>query len=81
MVVRLRAVDEFAPLRSGETQNGGFYQSIASTPGDQQVILGAHFARLPLAFHLTYYRYLDDNRPGLARGELDWMNFSFERRF
>ena len=46
------------------------------------MILGVHIAKIPLAFHLTYYRYLDDYDTTLAiPSELDWVNFSFERRF
>lgn len=43
---------------------------------------GFHVARIPLAFHLTYYRSLDDgNGPQAFPSEFDWVNFSFERRF
>ena len=82
VVARVRSVNKFAPLEGGATQNGGVYQQIVSTPGENQIILGAHFAKLPLAFHLTYYRYLDDAAvTGRIRSQLDWVNFSFERRF
>jgi hypothetical protein len=31
---------------------------------------------------LTYYRFLDDERfSATTGGDLDWVNFSFERRF
>ena len=51
------------------------------TPGDEQLIVGVHVAKLPLALHLTYYRYRDDEVADLIAAELDWVNFSFERRF
>ena len=38
--------------------------------------------KVPVAFHLTYYRFLDDDAfPAGIYDELDWVNFSFERRF
>jgi hypothetical protein len=80
VVGRLRSVDKFAPFEGGDTQNGGFHPEIdASSAGSEQVVLGMHFAKIPLAFHLTYYRYLDEN--DITGTELDWVNFSFERRF
>jgi hypothetical protein len=81
VVARVRSVDEFAPTEGGKTQNGGFYEPIISTPGDEQLILGVHVAKIPLAFHLTYYRYFDDDVSGVIPSELDWVNLSFERRF
>ncbi len=80
LVARARRVDKFAATEASPTQNGGFYQPTISSPGDHQVIAGMHIARLPLAFHLTYYRYLD-NVGGVIPSTLDWINFSFERRF
>jgi lipid A 3-O-deacylase len=82
VVARVRSVEKFAALEDRATQNGGWYHPAASTPGDEQVIVGMHIARLPLAFHLTYYRYLDaPDVAGLVDSELDWVNISFERRF
>jgi hypothetical protein len=82
VVARLRSVDNFAPLDSGATQSGGHYRPIVSMPGDEQLIAGIHFAKVPLAFHLTYYRYLDGGEIARKTGsELDWVNLSFERRF
>lgn len=81
VVVRIRSVDEFAATESGRTQSGGFYRQIISTPGDRQVIVGAHIARLPLAFHITYYRYVDDRIARAIPSQMDWVNISFERRF
>ncbi|HET7608117.1 MAG TPA: lipid A deacylase LpxR family protein [Gammaproteobacteria bacterium] len=82
VVARVRALDRFAPLLGGETDNGGFHPAIESAPGDKQVLVGIHVARVPLAFHLTYYRFFgDDDFAARTGGELDWVNFSFERRF
>lgn len=82
VVARLRSVDRFAPLEGGPTDNGGFYPRVESMPGEKQVLFGIHVAKVPLAFHLTYQRFLDDDdfssEPG---GEIDWVNLSFERRF
>lgn len=82
--MRLRSVDDFAPLEGGRTQNGGYYRPIVTMPGDEQLIVGAHFAKIRLAFHLTYYRYLDGEDvigPLGTETELDWVNLSFERGF
>jgi hypothetical protein len=82
VVARLRSVDEFAATEGGDTQNGGFHPRLVATPGDQQMIVGLHVAKIPLGFHLTYYRYLDDKKVARAiPSELDWVNLSFERRF
>jgi len=82
LVARHRTFHEFAAIESGDTVNGGHYQQVASTPGDNQLIFGVHLAKLPLAFHITYYRYFDDsNVTGVIHSALDWVNISFERRF
>jgi lipid A 3-O-deacylase len=82
IVARLREVEEFAGAEGGDTQDGGFHPGLASIPGDQQLIVGFHVAKFPLAFHLTYYRYLDDQEFSRAvASQFDWVNFSFERRF
>ena len=80
LVARVRSVDEFAATQSGSTEDGGFRVGTA-TPGDEQLIVGVHVAKLPLAFHLTYYRYYSDDLGELIPAEFDWVNFSFERRF
>ena len=80
VVVRVRSVDSFAATQSGMTQDGG-YRVGTATPGDEQLIVGVHVAKLPLAFHLSYYRYRDDELSDLIPAMLDWVNFSFERRF
>jgi hypothetical protein len=82
LVARLRTVDSFAALDGAETVDGGYHPGVVSAPGDEQLIFGIHIARLPLAFHLTVHRYFDDELYAAATGgELDWVNFSFERRF
>jgi hypothetical protein len=74
-------VEKFVATEGGMTENGELYKPVVSTPGDQQLIFGMHVAKIPLAFHLTYYRYLDDGAIAAVPSELDWVNFSFERRF
>jgi hypothetical protein len=82
MVARLRSVARFAPLEGGATDNGGFYPPLESMPGEKQVLFGIHVAKAPLAFHMTYYRFLDDDEfSDVTGGGLDWVNLSFERRF
>jgi hypothetical protein len=81
VVARVRSVDRFVATEGGDTQNGGYYSPVVSTPGDRQLIVGVHVAKIPLAFHLTYYRYFDDEVTGVIPSKLDWVNFSFERRF
>jgi hypothetical protein len=82
VVARVREVDEFAPVEGGATDNGGFHPRVESAPGHEQIIVGVHVATIPLALHLTYYRYLDGRAFADATGGgLDWVNFSFERRF
>jgi hypothetical protein len=81
LVARVREVEKFVATEGGETENGGYFDPVVSTPGDQQLIFGVHVAKIPLAFHLTYYRYLDDAGGVMLPSELDWVNFSFERRF
>ncbi len=81
LVARRRDVQKFAATEGGMTENGEFYQPVVSTPGDKQVIFGVHAAKMPLAFHLTYYHYLDGGAIAAVPSDLDWVNFSFERRF
>jgi len=80
VVVRMRQVDQFAATESGTTANGA-YRLGFGTPGERQLLVGVHVAKLPLAFHLTYYRYRDDSVLSTIPSELDWVDFSFERRF
>ncbi len=82
VAARVRSVRRFAPFEGGATDNGGFHPRIASVPGDRQLLFGIHVDKVPLAFHLNYYFFLDDEHFSAATGgELDWVNFSFERRF
>jgi hypothetical protein len=80
VVARVRSGDTFAATRSGTTEDGRFRIGSA-TPGEEQLIVGVHVAKLPLAFHLTYYQYRDEELGNLVPAEFDWVNFSFERRF
>jgi lipid A 3-O-deacylase len=81
IVARMRYVRDFITTDGGRTENGGYYAPVVSTPGERQLIAGLHFAKLPLAFHLTYYRYFDNEVTSRVPDKLDWVNFSFERRF
>jgi hypothetical protein len=82
VVARVRSVREFAPFEGGATDNGGFHPRFASVPGDRQLLFGIHVDKVPLAFHLNYYFFLDEEHfSAVTGGELDWVNFSFERRF
>jgi len=80
VVAKVRSVGRFAATESDMTENGGYREGVG-TPGDRQLIVGVHVAKLPLAFHLTYYRYTDEPLNAGVPAELDWANFSFERRF
>ena len=81
VVARVQSVHRFVATEDGPTENGGFYSAAVSTPGDRQLILGVHIAKIPLAFHLTYYSYSNDGGTGWIPSDLDWINLSFERRF
>jgi hypothetical protein len=80
IVARVRSVGRFAATESGDTEDGGYRHGVG-TPGDRQLVAGVHVAKLPVAFHLTYYRYRDEPLNSMFPAELDWVNFSFERRF
>jgi hypothetical protein len=82
VAARARTVGRFAPFEGGETDNGGFHPGLESVPGDRQLLFGIHVDKVPLAFHLNYYFFLDgDHFSAATGGELDWVTFSFERRF
>ena len=81
LVARLRSVSSFVATDGGATANGGYYTPVGSTPGEKQLIAGMHFAKLPFAFHLTYYRYFSDEVSKRVPDKFDWVNFSFEWRF
>jgi hypothetical protein len=81
VVARTRALDRFAGVEGGRTDNGGFHPGLESAPGDEQLLVGVHVARGFLGFHLTYFRFFGDEPLAAATGgELDWVNLSFERR-
>jgi hypothetical protein len=80
VAARVRSVGRFAATESGDTEDGGYRHGVG-TPGDRQLVAGVHVAKLPVAFHLTYYRYRDEPLNAMFAAELDWVNFSFERRF
>jgi lipid A 3-O-deacylase len=69
-----------APAEGGETVNGGEHPKLPTYPGKYQMLTGFHLARIPFAFHLTYYRYFNQDRSGV-NGSTDWINLSFEYRF
>ena len=78
---RMRSIGRFAPLEGGATDNGGFHPPFQSATRDEQLLLGVHVTKMPLAFHLTYHRFLDDaNFMAATGGKLDWVSLSFERR-
>ncbi len=82
LVARTRWVGRFAPLEGGPTDNGGFHPPLKAATRDEQLLFGVHVTKVPLAFHVTYHRFLDDdNFLAVAGGELDWISLSFERRF
>ncbi|HEV8200100.1 MAG TPA: lipid A deacylase LpxR family protein [Candidatus Polarisedimenticolia bacterium] len=69
-----------APAEGGETVNGGEHPKLDAYPGESQFLGGFHLARIPFAFHVTYYRYFQQDRVG-TDGSSDWINVSFEYRF
>ncbi|HKQ98162.1 MAG TPA: lipid A deacylase LpxR family protein [Candidatus Polarisedimenticolia bacterium] len=80
VVGRLAKFEHLAPVEGGETANGLDHPGFNDYATDRQILLGMHLARVPWAFHLTYYRYFS------SRGEdvdsmSDWINLSFEYRF
>jgi hypothetical protein len=80
VVGRLVWIDRLAPAEGGDTVNGGTHPGVADIPGSQQLLVGLHFGRLPVNFHLTYYRYFDE--PNIAGdASTDWTNFTLEYRF
>jgi len=81
LVFSKRSFRRFAPLEGGETENGGYEPKIETDLLDDRAMFGVHVVRTPLAFHLTYYRYLNDTNLTGGLGSRDWVNFSFERRF
>jgi hypothetical protein len=76
---RLAYFTYLAPSEGGETVNGGEHPKLRPYPGKYQALIGYHLARIPFAFHLTYYRYFNENGDGVSSS--DWINLSFEYRF
>ena len=69
-----------APAEGGETVNGGYHPELRPYPGENELITGMHLSRLPLALHLTYYDYFDEDQD-VIKGSSDWINVSFEYRY
>ncbi|HYV19823.1 MAG TPA: lipid A deacylase LpxR family protein [Verrucomicrobiae bacterium] len=68
-----------APAEGGETVAGDIHPKLRPYPGRYQALIGYHLARIPFAFHLTYYRYFNQDSDGASSS--DWVNLSFEYRF
>ena len=68
-----------APSEGGETVAGGDHPKLRPYPGKYQALIGYHVARIPFAFHLTYYRYFNEITD--TGSSTDWVNLSFEYRF
>jgi hypothetical protein len=82
VVVRHRALHEFATTEGGPTENGDYHRQLASTPGSNQLIVGAHVGNARVACHVTYYRYADETEVSRTIGStLSWVNVSLEHRF
>ncbi len=82
LVARMRSIGRFAPLEGGPTDNGGFHPPFRSATRDEQLLFGVHVTKVPLAFHATYHRFLDDEHFLATTGsKLDWISLSIERRF
>lgn len=81
VVLRAAEYGELAPADGGRTQNGGWHPGVETAAGNPQLIVGLHGARLPVAVHVNYYRYLSRPDGVDERRALDWINFSFEWRF
>jgi hypothetical protein len=73
-------IDRMAPCDGGETVSGGEHPGLDACPGTLQALVGAHVARLPFAYHATWYHYFRQSGTGLD-GSNDWVNLTFEWRF
>jgi hypothetical protein len=80
VVGRAAYVNHLAPADGGETVNGDNHPGLENEPGQWQLLVGYHLARVPFAFHLTYYKYFTQQQDGVT-GSSDWVNMSFEWRF
>jgi hypothetical protein len=76
---RFLYIAHFAPAEGGETENGGFHPKLRPYPGRYQALVGLHIARVPFAFHITYYHYFAQLSSEASSS--DWINLSFEYRF
>jgi len=76
---RLSYFTYLAPSEGGETVAGNDQPKLRPYPGKYQALIGYHVARIPFAFHLTYYKYLNDITD--TGTSTDWVNLSFEYRF
>jgi hypothetical protein len=77
---RAAAITYMAVAEGGPTVNGATHPALRPYPGRYQSLVGFHLARIPFAFHLTYYKYYEQTGGGI-QGSSDWVNLSFEYRF
>ena len=77
---RLAYIAYLAPAEGGETEAGDQHPKIRPYPGRYQALVGFHLARIPFAFHATYYHYFNQD-PLDFEASSDWINVSFEYRF
>jgi hypothetical protein len=78
LVARFTWFDHVAPFEENETINGDVHPEISPIPGRYQALLGMHFVRVPVGFHLTYFHYIGSDEFSSDR---DWANFTLEYRF
>ncbi|HET8945500.1 MAG TPA: lipid A deacylase LpxR family protein [Candidatus Polarisedimenticolia bacterium] len=80
VVGRYAWIAYYSPAEGGTTESGYHHHAANDPyPGNEQVLLGLHVARVRFGFHLTYYRYF--NNPENLPSNFDWTNLSFEYRF
>ena len=77
---RVAHVTHMALAEGGTTVNGNEQPPLRAYPGRYVMLAGLHAARLPVAVHVTHYRYFRQGRSGIA-GSSNWINLSFEYRF
>lgn len=81
VVLRSGYFSYFAPAEGGRTENGGYHPGIDIDHSQPELLIGLHAGRSPVAFHLTYYRYLLGSNQIGKESALDWANVSLELRF